>query len=311
MKLHPATTDPTDEASTVARLLADTDPRNGNDAAVLAVPGGRVCVSTDTTASGVHVAAGTDPVLLGRRAAARALSDLAAMGALPAGLVCAVLVGADASWGDAARAMAGVRARASEQGCPVLGGDLTRGVVGSSGLVLTVTVLGRPAGPHSFTPRAGVRPDDELWVTGALGAAGVALTAGHGVPEPPDRLRAGSVLARHAHAMIDLSDGLARDAGNLARAGACEIHLDLDVLPLAPGVVDARCAAVDGDDYELLVALDPAAATAARAALAAACPDLNLTRVGSAWHGVGSESGLVRAFHAGAEVSLAAGFQHS
>lgn len=269
-------TDVTDEASAIAWALAHTDGSNGDDAAIIRIGGGATCVSTDSCIEGIHLPTGADPRQLGRRAVARALSDLAAMGAMPAGLTCAVHVPAG-RWSDAAVALAGACERAAEQGAPVVGGDFTR--IESHALALVVTVIGRRAGgAPRFVARSGMRDGDGLWVTGAIGRAAL-----HGA-EPPDRLCAGAALAPHAHAMIDVSDGLARDAVLLADASGVGATIALDLVPVHP---EARGIAADeaialGDDYELLVALADDAAELASAALARIPGAPTLTRIGTA-----------------------------
>lgn len=299
--------DISDEAAAIERVLERTGPANGDDAAVLRVGGGVMCVSTDSTIAGVHAHAGVDPHALGRRAAARALSDLAAMGAAPLGITCAVHVPAD-GWNDAVAAVEGVRERAAEQGAELVGGDFAR--IDGAALAVVVTVLGRRAGARRspFVPRSGMRPGDELHVTGRLGAATAALARGDAaIPEPPDRIRAGIALAPFASAMVDLSDGLARDAANIATASGCGIDVDLDALPLAPDAPSPDTVAASGDDYELLVALSPAHVARARTALGEACEGLELTRIGTA---TGDVDEPVRFLRADAQVQVDGAFVH-
>ena len=128
----------------------------------------------------------------------------------------------------------------------MLGGDTTQ----ADRLLLTVTAIGRsPRVPG----RAGARPGDQLVVTGPLGAAGAAFRHESFV-RPPLRLVEGKELAAHAHAMLDISDGLAVDAGHVARGSGCRIVIDLENVPLADG------AELDdlgfGEDYELLAAVE-------------------------------------------------------
>jgi thiamine-monophosphate kinase len=137
----------------------------------------------------------------------------------------------------------------AEAGVPVIGGDTTS----ADRLVLSVTALGLS---ERVPGRAGARPGDVLVVTGPLGAAGAAFRAGR-YSRPPLRLEEGRALARTAHAMLDLSDGLAPDAGHIARRSGRRLVVDLERVPLAAG------AELDdvgfGEDYELLAAVpDPA-----------------------------------------------------
>src|SRR5204863_1853506 len=139
-----------------------------------------------------------------------------------------------------------------EPGVPVLGGDTTR----AQQLMLSVTAVGRS---DRVPGRAGARPGDALVVTGALGAAGAAFRRQTFV-RPPLRLAEGKELAAHAHALLDLSDGLAVDAAHIARRSGCRLAIDLDHVPLAVG------AELDdlgfGEDYELLAAVEESGAFA-------------------------------------------------
>jgi thiamine-monophosphate kinase len=128
----------------------------------------------------------------------------------------------------------------------VLGGDTTR----AESLVLSVTALGRS---ERVPGRAGARPGDTIVVTGPLGAAGAAFRHGAYV-RPPLRLDEGRRLAAHAHALLDISDGIERDAGHIARRSGCRVVIDVDRIPLAPGA-EVRDLAF-GEDYELLAAVE-------------------------------------------------------
>src|SRR6476469_8829370 len=138
---------------------------------------------------------------LGFRAAAVNLSDLAASGAEPLGLVVTLAAPSSTHAEDVYALYEGMQ----ESGAPVVGGDTTKAPL----VVLSVTALGRST---RVPGRAGARPGDAIVVTGPLGAAGAAFRAGS-FARPPLRLEEGRRLAAHAHAMLDLSDGLERDAG--------------------------------------------------------------------------------------------------
>src|SRR5919108_5228842 len=132
----------------------------------------------------------------------------------------------------------------NEPGVPVLGGDATK----ADRIYLSVTALGRsPRVPG----RSGARPGDVLVVTGPLGAAGAAFRENR-LPRPPIRIAEGKELARRAHAMLDISDGLAVDAGHLARRSGCRVVVELEQVPLAPGATTDDLGF--GEDYELLAA---------------------------------------------------------
>jgi thiamine-monophosphate kinase len=210
-----------------------------NDAAELA--GGRV-VTQDVLVESVHFR--LDWITwheLGFRAAAVNLSDLAASGATPEGLVVTLAAPSDTAVADVVELYEGL----AEAGTPVIGGDTSA----ADRLVLSVTAIGRS---ERVPGRAGARPGDVLVVTGPLGAAGAAFRRG-GYVRPPLRLEEGRELARTAHALIDLSDGLARDAGHIAARSGCRLVVELERVPLADGAESSDLGF--GEDYELLAAL--------------------------------------------------------
>jgi thiamine-monophosphate kinase len=245
----------------------------GDDCGFIKVGGEYLAISTDISVDQVHFRFDwIDPRAIGWRAAASALSDLAAVAAEPLGLVVAVAMPSTAGQPELLELMAGVGAAAEYVSAPVLGGDLSRSAVWS----VAVTVLGRSRKPIT---RSGAEPGDRLWVTGTLGGARAALESWRRGEQPPHetfwryahpepRIQAAQWLARAgAHAMIDLSDGLAGDAAHLAAASAVQLEIDLARLPVTPAVVRAakrlnrstgEFAAEGGEDYELLVAM-PAA----------------------------------------------------
>jgi thiamine-monophosphate kinase len=231
----------------------------GDDGAVLDVPSGsRLVVSTDTTVEDVHFRRQwMSPAEVGWRATQAALSDLAAMGATPLGVLLALTV--PVGWRDDLTALAAGIAEATRSArAPIVGGDVTDG----NRLALAITVLGHAKRPLS---RAGARPGDTLYVTGALGGPGAALAAWESgaAPRAADRARfvrpaariaAGEWLVTHgATAAIDLSDGLAGDVAHLAHASGVHCVLDLDAIPCVPDA-DVGAALASGEEYELLVA---------------------------------------------------------
>jgi thiamine-monophosphate kinase len=178
---------------------------------------------------------------LGFRAAAVNLSDLAASGAVPQALVVTLALPGSIEAANVVELYEGI----AEAGVPVVGGDTTSAPV----TVVGVTALGRS---ERVPGRAGAVPGDVLVVTGALGGAGAAFREGRYL-RPPIRLEEGQRLAATAHAMLDLSDGIAVDAGHLARRSGVRCVIDLDRVPLAPG---ARLDDLGfGEDYELLAAV--------------------------------------------------------
>jgi thiamine-monophosphate kinase len=284
----------------------------GDDAAVT-VPGGATATSVDALVEGVHFRRGEAALaLVGRKALASALSDLAAMGAEPGEAY--VVLGAPPDLGEAdfLELIDGIAALAAETGTAVAGGDVTRAPV----LSLAVTVVGHASTAEQMIPRSGARPGDLLVLTGEIGgaAAGRLLLErpelGAAVPAPTaerlrirqlapaPRLAAGRALAAAgATAMIDLSDGLAGDAAHLAQASGAGLRIDAGSLPLAKGVVEVAAAsgrdplelaASGGEDYELLAALPPdrLAETSTRIGEAA---ETTLTPVGAVVEGEGVE----------------------
>jgi thiamine-monophosphate kinase len=181
---------------------------------------------------------------LGWRAAAVNLSDLAASGAEPLALVVTLAAPGDTKVDDVFELYEGL----AETGVPVVGGDTTA----ANELMLSVSAVGRAT---RVPGRAGARPGDLLVVTGALGAAGAAFRERHFI-RPPLRLAEGRELATHAHAMIDVSDGLAVDAGHLARRSGCRIEIELERVPVADGATVEDLAF--GEDYELVAAVEDA-----------------------------------------------------
>ena len=237
----------------------------GDDATVL---GGGLILSTDLSVEDVHFRRAwlTDEEI-GFRAAAAALSDLAAMAASPVGILLSMAAPRGGAV-DLEALQRGARAAATQVGAAVLGGDLSR----SPGpMVLDVTVVGRTAWP---VLRNGALPGDELWVTGTLGSAAAAVRAWEAGDEPAEPFRASFArptprteearcLAEWEilHALIDLSDGLAGDAGHLAAASGVRVVVEADSVPVAPAVVQAMGASEGldlalhgGEDYELCFA---------------------------------------------------------
>ena len=265
---------------------------SGDDAAVT-VPGGAVATSVDALIEGVHFRRQTASLRqIGRKALSTALSDLAAMGAAPGEAYVWLGAPGDMDEAELLEVGEGLAAVATETGTTIAGGDLTRAPV----LSLAVTVTGHARHPDDFVTRGGARPGHTLVVTGELGgaAAGLALierASGAGLDaqaadalrarqlDPTPRLAAGQALAAAgATAMIDISDGLAGDAGHVATASGALLVIDADALPIAPGVAPVaesadldplELATAGGEDYELLAALPPEAVAPAKEALAA------------------------------------------
>ena len=210
---------------------------SGDDCAVVRIGGRPVLFKVDSLIEKVHFAADTPLRLVGRKAMARPLSDIAAMGGIPSFAVVALLLRRENTMADAKALTRGLESL----GVPIVGGDVKshRGP-----LALTVSLLGEMRGSKPVL-RRGARTGDTLMVTGRLGAS----IRGHHLRFEP-RLRLGRLFATRfrVHAMIDISDGLLRDLAHLDATGA---DLYAEAIPRR-GSLDQ--ALYDGEDYELLLA---------------------------------------------------------
>ena len=243
-----------------ARGLAD-------DAAVL----GDLVLTHDSIAEGVHFLPHDPPASVGWKLVAVNLSDLAAKGAEPLAALMSVTIAGDGAWEQGF--LAGVAAACEAYQLPLVGGD-TIALPIDAPRVLGLTAIGR--GGAIVPSRAGGRPGDRLWLVGTLGdaAAGLAVLQADRHAEsvlveayrrPVPLLAAGRALAPHAHAMMDVSDGLLLDLARLCTASGCGALVDLDALPLTRAFIAERgqnraarlFAATGGDDYALLAALAP------------------------------------------------------
>lgn len=257
----------------------------GDDCALLIPPvDQQLVVTMDTLVADVHFFAAADPEGLGHKALAVNLSDLAAMGAVPAWATLALtLPRADEDWLD--RFCRGLFALADRYGVQLVGGDTTHG---------PTTVITLQA--HGFIPpglalrRDGAKPGDGIYITGTPGDAGLALAAAFGkvtvAPEyrddvrqrlerPEPRIAQGLTLRGVASAAIDVSDGLAQDLGHILERSRVGARLEVDRLPLSPALtasLDRDTAIVtalaSGDDYELCFTVPPERAAQLEAAAA-------------------------------------------
>jgi thiamine-monophosphate kinase len=262
-----------------ARGLAD-------DAAVL----GDLVLTHDMIVEGVHYLPGDPPAEVAWKLLAVNLSDLAAKGAVPDGVLLGYPLG-DPDW-DAAF-VDGLGTALETFGVALLGGDTVSAPRGAPRMI-GMTALGRSA--HA-PDRRGARPGDNLWLIGAIGEAGAGLAIARGAPGPDALLAAyrrprpllaqGQAIAPRATAMADVSDGLLIDAARIATASGLAVAIDLDAVPRSPALTAfagddraARLAAVTaGDDYALILALDPADAAQGGA--------LGATRIGRFAEGSG------------------------
>lgn len=270
----------------------------GDDCAVVAGRG--IALSSDMSVEEVHFRRDwLSAREIGYRAAAAALSDLAAVAARPIGLLCSLATAEDDTGRTAVGVMDGVRDAAARAGAVLLGGDLTRS---PGGMAIDVTVVGEAPDP---VLRSGALPGDELWVTAELGgaAAYVAAMSEGRLPDPRARPCFAAPVARThealwlhergiPRAMLDLSDGLAGDVAHLAVASGVVVLLRRAAIPVHPA---ARCEGEDdglrlavsgGEDYELCFAARPGAVEDVADDFSARF-GVRLTRVGRVAEGTG------------------------
>lgn len=272
----------------------------GDDCALLSSSAGmQLAVSTDMLVEGRHFFAQADPARLGHKCLAVNLSDLAAMGARPMAFTLALsLPEAREEWLSAFSK--GLFALADQHACPLIGGDTTKGP-----LNICITVLGEVPAQQALR-RDAAQAGDDIWVSGTLGDARLALAARRKETEldtaslemaaermdmPTPRVALGISLRGIAHAAIDISDGLAGDLGHILRASKLGATLNADALPTGPML--ARCgidmrrrlSLAGGDDYELCFTAPPAKRDAVLAAARSA--DTAVTPIGRIDHEAG------------------------
>lgn len=250
----------------------------GDDGAVIPFTNGKIAFSADLLVEKVHFRRETaSPEEVGYKALAVNLSDMAAMGAHPLAATVTLTVPPDVPTDWFARLYFGMDEAASAFTCPVAGGDLSRG----SEITISVAIIGRCEAKPLL--RSGAKPGDDLWVTGAPGESGAGfrllqsgatgtdpihahLIARHLRPTP--RVGFGTEAARLdlATAMIDVSDGIGRDALNLALSSKARVVVEADLLPLSAeletgcsrlGLDPVSLALGGGEDYELLFTATP------------------------------------------------------
>ncbi|QNK74298.1 thiamine-phosphate kinase [Variovorax sp. PAMC28562] len=274
---------------------------NGDDCALLApAPGMQLAVSSDMLVEGRHFLSTVAPERLGHKALAVNLSDLAACGAAPLAFTLALsLPAVDEAW--LASFSRGLFALADEHDCELVGGDTTRGP-----LNICITVFGEvPTGKALL--RSGAKPGDDIWVSGTLGDARLALEAFRGtlalsaevfeqarrrMEQPTPRVALGIALRGIASSAVDVSDGLIGDLGHILASSRVGATLDADAAAAlvaankhAPGSADLfaievlrTCALSGGDDYELVFTAPSFARDAVlQAGVVAATP---VTRIG-------------------------------
>ena len=224
-----------------------------------------IAITSDMLVEGRHFFVGANPELLGRKALAVNLSDLAAMGARPIGFTLAIALPAvDGTW--LAAFSKGLLAMAEEYSCPLIGGDTTAGP-----LTISITAFGAiPKG--EAIRRSGAKPDDDVWVSGTVGDARLTLAAlrheinlpnedlkqiEHRMHQPTPRVELGIHLRNIASAALDVSDGLLGDLGHILKQSQVDAEIQLGTLPKSITLqkqdvqIQNQFAACGGDDYEI------------------------------------------------------------
>lgn len=250
----------------------------GDDMAAMRLTDVNLLIAVDQVIEGRHVVVDEDPALVGRKAVARNLSDVAAMAARPVATVASVALPKRYGQARALALFEGVRATADLFGCPLIGGDTAIHQDPNAPLVLSVTILAAPAWPGArVVTRRGGQPGDGVYVTGQLGGS---LEPGGGgrhlrfAPRIHEAMALLELLGERLHSMIDVSDGVGRDAAHLTGEGT-EITLDARAVPTHDGLSWQRGLG-DGEDYELLFT--------AAGAVPTRLAGVPITRIGTVQH---------------------------
>jgi thiamine-monophosphate kinase len=228
-------------------------------------------ITHDSIAEGVHFLPTDPPASVGWKLVAVNLPDLGATGANPLAALLSLTIVGDGEWEEAF--LGGIEAACESYGLALIGGD-TIALPSDAPRVLGMTAIGRAG--EAMPKRSGGKAGDKLWLVGNIGDSAAGLAELIDDPRavgplvdiyrrPIPLIALGKLLAPHANAMMDISDGLLIDAGRLARASRCSAEIDLDAISLSEPFrelrgddIDARIfAATGGDDYALLAALPP------------------------------------------------------
>jgi thiamine-monophosphate kinase len=229
----------------------------GDDMAMVRLEGSRLLAAVDQLIDGRHVIVSKTPIaLVGRKAITRSLSDIAAMAGSPVACLVAATLPPDFGEERANALFDAMRDTAAFYHCPLIGGDIAFHRNPTHPMVCSVTVLAEPFG-RRVIERSGVRIGDTICVTGPLGGSLEPSGLGRHLTFEP-RIKLAQEIARQygkqLHAMIDISDGLGRDAAHMARMSNVQIRFDASRIPCNSSC-DWRRALSDGEDYELCFAV--------------------------------------------------------
>lgn len=230
----------------------------GDDMAMVQVDGVNLLAAVDQLVEARHFDISITPVhLIGRKAITRSLSDVAAMAAIPVASLGTITACPSTHDEWAAALFDAMNETADQYNCPLIGGDVAIHHETGSPMVCTVTVLAKP-GMNPPLRRSGAKAGDNLYVTGALGGSVDKSGLGRHLTFQPrinEALALSEILGPRLHAMIDISDGLGRDASHIAELSNVSIEIDAGSLPINDGL-DWRRAMSDGEDYELCFAVE-------------------------------------------------------
>jgi len=219
----------------------------GDDCAVVELGGAVALLTVDQLIEGRHYEAGTAAERIAHKALARSVSDIAAMGGRPRyALATAAL---PEGFKNADELFDLMHTAAQSLGCPLVGGDIA---TTSGPAVFTTTVVGDAHATRGPVLRSGARAGDFVYTTGTIGRSYESGKHLRFQPRTAEATALCDALGGDLHAMIDLSDGLGRDGGRVARASGVRIELDAAGVPWSEGATDPVRAAGDGEDYELL-----------------------------------------------------------
>ncbi|MBL4699524.1 MAG: thiamine-phosphate kinase [Phycisphaerales bacterium] len=227
----------------------------GDDAAVIKSATGELALLTvDQLVEGRHFTSDTGINLIARKAIARSVSDIAAMGGTPSWALATGVLPKDYQLSDAL--FDALSRWAKHWHCPLIGGDIATHSSPDHPLTLSVTVGGSMNQDAKPILRSGAQPGDQIYITGPLGNS---FKSNHHLNFEP-RVAVGQWAAKNnAHAMMDISDGLGRDSHRIAVASNVRIEIDASKVSMNPGCKNWKQAVSEGEDYELLIALDPKA----------------------------------------------------
>ena len=225
----------------------------GDDSAVIRSASDEFSVLTvDQLVEGRHFTSNTDINLIARKAIARSVSDIAAMGGTPSWALATGVLPKDYQRSN--ELFDALSRWAKHWNCPLIGGDIATHTSPDHPLTLSVTVGGTMNKDAKPVLRSDAQPGDQLYITGPLGDS---FKSNHHLNFEP-RIEVGQWAAlNNAHAMMDISDGLGRDSHRIAIASNARIEIDASKVPMNPGGKDWKQAISEGEDYELLIAFDP------------------------------------------------------